>query len=178
MPPFWQHCSSRKENMVDRFKGEYRWLSNFSPARVLLDGVVFPSVEHAYQAGKVLSPEIRERIRALPTAAEAKRFGKKVGKGIPCRPAWNETFKVNLMRFLLWQKFSDPALSQRLLATGDEMLVEGNTWHDCTFGCCRCSECGGRGQNWLGVLLMEIRVELRARDASMAVVDGRLRDAA
>jgi ribA/ribD-fused uncharacterized protein len=164
--------------MIDRFKGEYRWLSNFWAARVTLDGVEFPSVEHAYQAGKILSPEVRERIRALPTAAEAKRFSKKVGKVISYRPAWSETFRINLMRFLQWQKFSDPALRQRLLATGDAMLVEGNTWHDCTFGCCRCSKCGGRGLNWLGVLLMEIRGELRAREARMAVTEGRLRDAA
>jgi ribA/ribD-fused uncharacterized protein len=164
--------------MIDRFKGEYRWLSNFSPARVVPDGVEFPSVEHAYQAGKVLSPEIRERIRALPTAADAKRFSKRIGKLIPYRPAWGETFKISLMRFLLWQKFSDSALRQRLLATGDAVLVEGNTWHDCTFGRCTCSKCGGRGLNWLGVLLMEIRGELRAKDARVIVADGRLRDAA
>jgi len=81
------------------------------------------------------------------------------------------------MRYLLWQKFSDSALRQRLLATGDAILVEGNTRHDCIFGRCHCSKCGGTGLNWLGVLLMEIRQECQAEDAAMAVAGGRLRDA-
>ena len=128
--------------MIDKFKGEYRWLSNFWPARVRLDGVDFPTVEHAYQAGKVLSPEIRERIRALPTPAAAKRFGKRLGKTIPFRPAWSETFKVSLMRYLLWQKFTQPDLRQRLILTGHQELVEGNYWHDRFFGRCRCRSWG------------------------------------
>lgn len=164
--------------MIDRFKGKYGWLSNFYPARVVLDGVVFPSLEHGYQAGKVLSYEIRERIRALPTPGAAKRFGKRIGKTIPYRPAWSQSFRINLMRYLLWQKFSDPILRQRLIDTGDELLVECGHWHDQFFGCCRCSKCGGKGLNWLGVLLMAIRAELRAKETSTAVDEGRLADAA
>ncbi|MHC1767358.1 MAG: NADAR family protein [Verrucomicrobiia bacterium] len=164
--------------MIDKFKGEYGWLSNFWPAPVRLDGIEFPTVEHAYQAGKVLSHEIRERIRTLPTPADAKRFGKRLGKSIPYRPAWSETFKVALMRYLLWQKFTRPDLRQRLLLTGHEELVEGGHWHDCFFGCCRCSKCGGKGMNWLGILLMEIRAELRAKETSMAGDERRLADAA
>lgn len=164
--------------MIDRFKGEYRWLSNFWLASVRLDGVEYPTVEHAYQAGKVLSPDIRERIRMLPTPADAKRFGKRLGKTVPYRPAWNEAFKVALMRYLLWQKFTHSDLRQRLILTGDKVLVEGGNWHDCFFGCCRCSKCGGKGLNWLGVLLMEIRAELRAKETRIAADDGRLADAA
>jgi len=164
--------------MIDRFRGEYRWLSNFWPARVRLDGVEFATVEAAYQAAKVLSPEIRERIRALPTPAAAKKFGKRLGAVVPYRPAWSDSFKVNLMRYLLWQKFSDPILRQRLIDTGDELLVECGHWHDQFFGCCRCSKCGGRGLNWLGVLLMQIRSELRAKQRTVVVADGRLLDAA
>lgn len=38
--------------MIKEFQGEYRWLSNFWPARVVLDGVEYPTVENAYQASK------------------------------------------------------------------------------------------------------------------------------
>lgn len=165
--------------MIDRFKGEYAWLSNFYPAAVALDGVEFPTVEHAYQAGKVLSSEIRERIRTLPTPADAKRFAKKLRRAIPYRPAWNETFKISLMRYLLWQKFTHPDLRQRLILTGDEELVEGNHWCDVVWGRCNCKTCGGRGDNRLGKLLMEIRAECRAKDVIQREgLNWRLADAA
>ena len=164
--------------MITKFKGEFRWLSNFYPVPVVLDGMTFASVEHAYVAAKTLDPQVRERIRRLPTASQAKRYGRKIGKSIPFRPAWSNEIRIRLMRDLLWQKFTEPDLRQRLIATGDEKLIESGHWHDVFFGVCSCPKCGGKGLNWLGVLLMEIRGGLRAKEASMAVAEGRLRDAA
>ena len=40
---------------IVEFKGEHRWLSNFSDAKVSYDGVEYPTVEHAYQASKPLT---------------------------------------------------------------------------------------------------------------------------
>ena len=51
------------QNVIDRFDGEYRFLSNFWYARVSLDGVVYPYVENAYQAAKT-----QETIRPLQTS--------------------------------------------------------------------------------------------------------------
>ena len=45
------------------------YLSNFWPARVMLDGVEYPSTEHAYQAAKTLDKVTRERIRQIETRA-------------------------------------------------------------------------------------------------------------
>ena len=161
--------------MITKFKGEFRWLSNFFPVPVVLDGLTFRSVEHAYVAAKTLDPQVRERIRRLPTAAQAKRFGRKIGKSIPFRPAWSNDIRIRLMRDLLWQKFTAPDLRQRLIATGDEMLIESGHWHDVFFGVCSCPKCGGKGQNWLGVLLMEIRAECRAQEKSSRLTEhGRL----
>ena len=39
---------------ITRFHGEYRFLSNFYPVKVEYDGVQYPTVEHAYQAAKVM----------------------------------------------------------------------------------------------------------------------------
>jgi N-glycosidase YbiA len=155
--------------MITKFKGT--WLSNFWPVQVALEGMEFPSVEHAYVAAKTLDPQVRERIRQLPTAADAKRFGRKIGKSIPFRPAWNDEFRIRLMRDLLSQKFTSPHLRKQLIATADEMLIESGHWHDVFFGICSCPKCGGRGQNWLGVLLMEIRQECRLQDASITVTE-------
>lgn len=54
------------------------------------------------------------------------------------------------------QKYTVPYLREKLLATGDAELVEGNTWGDRFWGVCN-----GVGQNWLGRLLMQVRDEIK-----------------
>ena len=152
--------------MITKFKGEFRWLSNFYLVPVVLDGMTFASVEHAYVAAKTLDPQVRERIRRLPTAAQAKRFGRIIGKSIPFRPAWSNDIRIRLMRDLLRQKFTDPDLRQRLITTGAEELVETNFWHDQVWGRCSYATCGSAGANWLGRLLMQVREECRKADAA------------
>jgi ribA/ribD-fused uncharacterized protein len=138
---------------IDRFAGLFRFLSNFYPALVVLDGVVYPSVEHAYQAAKSTNGAVREHIRIAPTPAVAKRYGREV----LLRPDW-ESVKIQYMKHLVWQKFSThELLGTLLLATGDAELVEGNTWNDRFWGVCR-----GVGENWLGRILMDVRVVLRS----------------
>lgn len=61
------------------------------------------------------------------------------------------------MKDLIWQKFSfNNELSMKLLATGDQPIIEGNTWGDTFWGVCK-----GVGYNNLGKLIMERRAELR-----------------
>lgn len=146
------------EPRIDDFQGAYRFLSNYAPARVTLNGMQFPTVEHAYQAAKTLEPEGRERIRAASTPGLAK----KMGRQLPVRPDWTEV-RVAVMRDLVRQKFAGrPGMQKLLLATGKAELVEGNTWHDNFWGDCRCPLCAKTpGLNWLGRLLMEVREGLR-----------------
>lgn len=40
-------------SQILRFHGRFRFLSNFWPASVVMDGEVYPTVEHAYQAAKI-----------------------------------------------------------------------------------------------------------------------------
>ena len=47
--------------VINRFDGEFAFLSNFWECEVEFDGIVFPSVEHAYQAAK--THEVREQLR-------------------------------------------------------------------------------------------------------------------
>ena len=132
------------------FQGEYRWLSNFWPTQVLLDGYIFPSVEHAYQAAKT-HPSQRGPFRNC-TAGQAKRLGRKV----KMRIGWEQK-KVMTMRMLLAQKFSpDSDLGEKLKATGNCQIIEGNHWGDVFWGVYN-----GYGQNWLGRLLMERRAFLQ-----------------
>lgn len=136
-----------QRRIIDSFIGPYEFLSNFHPVNVALDGDIYPSVEHAYQAAKTNDIHKRARIRSAGTAAMAKA----VGRGLPLRKGWHEE-RVGVMRELLLDKFVYPDLRERLLATGDAELIEGNWWGDEFWGVCR-----GKGQNQLGKLLMEIR---------------------
>ena len=139
---------------ITEFQGEYRWLSNFWPAVVLLDGHTYPSVENAYQAAKLTWPAQRAPFRTC-TAGQAKRLS----RTLPLRVDW-EVVKLPVMRSLIQQKFSPGStLGGKLLATGSRELVEGNKWGDVFWGVCR-----GRGQNHLGKLLMEQRAVLLAAE--------------
>ena len=134
------------------FQGQYRFLSNFWPAKVHYEGMEYNSVEHAYQAAKTLDKETRLRIRDLRKPGEAKHEGNKV----EMRADWEEV-KVDIMRFLVREKFSmNSKLKEQLLATGDQYLEETNHWGDTFWGVCR-----GRGRNELGRILMEVREELK-----------------
>ena len=125
----------------------YEFLSNFHPAPVRLDGVEYPTVEHAYQAAKTMDATERRHVGSAPTPAEAKQRG----AAVTLRHDWNDV-KVAVMRNLLHQKFADPLLRERLAATRPSALIEGNTWGDRFWGVC-----DGEGENWLGRVLMEIR---------------------
>lgn len=122
------------------------------PARVMLDGEYYPSVEHAYQAAKTQNKEERNLIRLNSDPVNAKKMGYRVTQ----RPDWEEV-RLSIMKDLLRQKFSDPPLAQKLLQTKPLDIVEGNTWHDNFWGSCTCPKCQDRGKNHLGNLLMEIR---------------------
>ena len=144
--------------MIKELQGEYRFLSNFWPAVVELDGVKYPTVEHAYQAAKTLDLEQRAKIAASSTPGVAKREGKKV----VIRQDWDEV-KIPTMRSLLQQKFQIASLRRKLLATGDQEIQEGNTWGDRFWGICR-----GSGQNHLGKLLMVVREEIQSKEGTNA----------
>lgn len=137
--------------MIDRFIREHKFLSNYFPAPVVLDGLVYPSVEHAYQAAKTL--EIDQRLSFLGgSAGDAKRRGQLV----QLRPDWC-TVKLVVMSELLESKFAAGDLKRQLLATRPEDLKEGNYWHDNYWGSCTCLKCNDHGNNNLGLLLMSTR---------------------
>lgn len=136
--------------MIDSFHGTNRFLSNFWPATVTLDGTEYASVEHAYVAAKTTDVSLREQIRATERPGDVKRFGRK----IVLRDGWDD-MKLAVMRDLVRQKFQHPELAALLRATAPHELVEGNTWGDRYWGVCR-----GQGQNNLGKILMAIRDEI------------------
>lgn len=136
---------------IDSFSKEYEFLSNFYSQEITYDGIKYPTNEHAFQAAKTLDLEERKVISSLPTPGQAKRAGRRVS----LRPDWEEV-KFDVMKEIVILKFINPALKEKLLATGDSELIEGNTWNDRCWGVCN-----GVGQNNLGRILMEVRELLK-----------------
>jgi len=139
--------------VISHFVGEYRFLSNFYPCRIVWDDEEYPSAEHAFQAAKTLDPLEATSIRKASTPFQAKQRGRKV----TLRDDWEE-IKDFVMLEILRRKFSVLEFRDRLLATKDANLVEGNTWGDLYWGVC-----DGRGKNRLGELLMHVREEQKAQ---------------
>lgn len=136
---------------VDR--DEYGWLSNFAPSPVTdLHGVVWPTVEHAFQAAKCDAEEDRIRIFKAGTPLLAKRLGRKV----PLPADW-EQVKLGVMLDIVFAKFKqNPDLADLLIGTDYATLVE-DAPNDSYWG----AGSDGQGQNELGKILMKVREELR-----------------
>ena len=143
--------------MITEFDGKYAFLSNFYHAPFVYDGIIYPTNEHFFQAMKTLDQEERKKIAAAASPGKAKRMGRQV----QLRKDWEEV-KYTVMRVGVERKFdTHPELASKLITTGDAILIEGNSWHDNTWGSCFCSKCAAiAGKNWLGEILMERRKEL------------------
>ena len=137
--------------MNKSFSGPKAFLSNFYLDTFDWKGHPAVSSEHAYQSEKAINPDDKLWILQAKTPGEAKRRGRLVEKD----PAFDKT-KINIMLEILRVKFRNPYLAKKLLETGTEQLVEGNSWGDTFWGVCN-----GKGSNHLGKCLMQIREELR-----------------
>jgi ribA/ribD-fused uncharacterized protein len=157
------------------FRGEIRFyrasekpygvFSNLFRRPITLEDRVFPTAEHAYQFGKARKKEVKEWILSAPSPALVAM----AGHGLytwDIVPAWSQ-IKFERMRNVLRAKFSQHEdLRVLLLSTGNARIVEvgrvdnaiNRTW----------GEINGKGNNMLGVLLMELRTELRKNKLSKA----------
>ena len=140
--------------MIDRFRDDYDFLSNFYPVLINVEGIMYTSAEHAFQAMKTLDRKTRIKLSACRSCKEVKALGRKA----PLREDW-EQVKLGIMETIVREKFKEPSLRRALLNTGDEPLVEGNTWGDTFWGVCR-----GKGENHLGKILMKIREEIKQEE--------------
>lgn len=137
---------------IDKFQGKYRFLSNFYPSPIQIDNKEVYTVEHLYQGMKPASDEHSKMVMQASTPGEAKRLGRQ----FPMVDDW-ENIKMDVMNIGVTMKFlQNEDLAKMLLDTGDEELIEGNTWGDTFWGVCK-----GEGDNHLGKILMRVRTELR-----------------
>lgn len=142
--------------MIREFQGEYRWLSNFAPVKIVLEGIEYSSVEHAYMSAK--SDDKTWKLfcaNSRNSPGEVKRRS----KTITLVDYW-ESKKVGVMYQCLLQKYHTFPYIELLMATGNEHIQEGNRWGDTFWGVCLKTN---KGQNTLGNLIMKIRDELNQK---------------
>lgn len=138
--------------MISEFRGEYYFLSNFFNAPVKYDGISYLNNEAAFQAQKTKTREERYAFSSLDPSAAKRR-----GRHVDLRDGW-DNIRITIMEDIVKAKFSqNEELAEKLLATDDEYLIEGNTWGDRFWG-----TVNGEGRNQLGIILMQVRNELRA----------------
>ena len=146
----------KETNVIRSFRGEYAFLSNRYPCTVKdEEGLEYGSVERAYQAAK--SWDIRHRIACQLEPDEREVW--KRGRDAVLREDWDQ-IRVKLMFELLKQKFQIPKLREKLLETGDALLIWSNP-HDRFWG-----QVGDEGENQLGKHLMKIRTILQKQEAA------------
>lgn len=137
------------ENTISCFRGENEFLSNMYPCPITYNGLIYQSSESAFQAQKDLS-------RSVEFTTITGRSAKSLGKRVTLRRDW-EAVKVGIMTEIVRAKFTqNEDLKEKLLATGNKTLIEGNAWNDRFWGVCM-----GKGLNTLGRILMDIRKELK-----------------
>lgn len=137
--------------MINDFRYKYFFLSNFYMAPVEYNGIKYTNSEAAFQAQKTTDKAERAKFASM-SPSDAKR----AGRHVKLRKDW-EDIKVNVMYEVCRAKFTQNSeLKAKLLATGNEMLIEGNTWGDKVWG-----QVNGEGMNYLGKCLVRIRDELR-----------------
>ena len=133
---------------------QFGCFSNFAAYPIEVDGKVWPTSDHYFQAQKFAGTKFEEEIRRLKSPMIAARMGRDRGK--PLRADW-EQVKDEVMRRAVLAKFTQhEELRNILLSTGDALLVE-HTRNDSYWG----DGGDGRGRNMLGQILSSVREELR-----------------
>lgn len=137
--------------MINSFRHDYYFLSNFYDVPVMYNGITYENNEAAFQAQKTLDNNKRKEFEEL-SPSDAKHLGRHV----KLRSDW-EQIKEKIMYEIVYTKFTQNSdLKSKLLRTKDEILEEGNTWGDREWG-----TVNGVGKNKLGEILMRVRDDLR-----------------
>lgn len=136
-----------------RVGDDYGEFSNFAPFPIEVDGKVWPTSEHYFQAQKFAGTEHEEELRTTPSPMEVATKGR--DRARPLRPDWDEVRDEVMFRALEAKFTQHEELLELLLETGDRELVE-HTCNDSYWA----DGGDGSGENRLGILLMQLREQL------------------
>lgn len=136
----------------------HSYFSPFTPHTITIDGVVYPTVEHAYHAMRYRDEKLKDEIRRVVSPEEAWEISQRYKDMQETDfPAKKRAIMKSLCKAKLMQHQD---VLDALLATGDLKIVKHITsgpkadgyWDDGT---------QGDGQNVTGQIWMELRAELK-----------------
>lgn len=131
----------------------YGCFSNFSAHPVFLDGTMWPTTEHYFQAQKFSDFDFRRKIQSELSPMVAARMGR--SREHPLRADW-DAVKDDVMRKAVRAKVRQHSyVREALLETGVAEIIE-HTANDSYWA----DGGDGHGRNMLGKILMEVRADL------------------
>ena len=119
---------------------------------MMLDGEIWHSSEHYFQAQKFIGTPIVDYIRNSSSARVAFERSRDPAISVWIRGDWDDVKRDIMYKTLLAKFTQNEHLRRSLILTGTRKLIEAAP-HDSFWGC----GADGKGQNELGKLLMEIR---------------------
>ena len=147
-----------------KLENDYKGFLTMAPSPIVIDGKRYPTVEHYFQAMKFPDDlQWQEAIRVADKGLKARQLGEDKTKAP--RADW-EKVKDAVLREALVAKFQqNRGLLQLLKETGTRPIIfESN---DPYWG----AGLTGKGKNRLGLLLVQVRTELREYQVPAAVGD-------
>ncbi len=134
-------------NFYSRSK-PYGEFSNFANFPISIEGKIWPTSEHYYQAKKFLDSETEEKVRLTLPPEDAARLG----RTLECRKDWNYV-KIGYMWIALKAKYTQHSRLKKLLLSTNIQTIHEHTKNDAFWGD------GGndKGKNVLGRMLMKLR---------------------
>jgi len=163
------------------FKAEKRFLSNMYPARMVIDYVIYDSVEHYYQSEKFSGGNARSQIIKANSPEKAKTLSRKIEKKHPewVREDWDKSKKVKTMRTGVFEKFAQNKDIGKKLLLVEGYIEERNCWGDTFWG-----TVDGEGENKLGKILMTTQAKLKdmfgmprqSNEKIISIMDGNEKD--
>lgn len=167
----------------------YGAFSNLYRRDIKINGASFPTVEHAYQSLKPRDSRVRDWLLAAPApslvalAAHVLPSGEAdptvlMGRtadsllGFHTRPGWSRLRYPWMMACLRAKFLQHSDLGKLLVSTANSLIVEAGKIDDDAGR--RWGIVKGRGQNYLGRMLMRVRAELAGIDLEDEDLDVRL----
>jgi len=138
----------------------YIYFSPYTAHAMTIDGVVFPTVEHAYQCQRYTDPKIIEEICSATSPVKAWAVSTKY-KHLQISEFKNESHKLSVMKSLTRMKVEQhEEVAKALLDSGDLEIIKhivtyppgDGFWDDGP---------EGSGLNHIGKIWMEIRAEIK-----------------
>jgi ribA/ribD-fused uncharacterized protein len=130
----------------------YGCFSNFARYPIKLDGELWATSEHYFQAAKFLNVSDRQAVQSTKSSLMAARIGR--DRRRPIRADWNAIKDEVMMRALRAKFDQHSELRDLLISTGEAELIE-HTKNDSYWG----DGGDGSGRNQLGKLLVQLRTD-------------------